>query len=294
MERQIVKRSVGTHDGSFHADEVTACALLLLFNLVDRNKIVRTRDLPALLNCEFVCDVGGVYEPSNKLFDHHQACYDGSLSSAGMILAYLKDSAIITPKAYNFFNESLILGVDAVDNGREAPRAGICNYSQVVSNFTPIIYDADKQSQNEAFFQALDFSLGHLERLWKRYCYILSCREIVKGVMDEAKECLLFERGIPWLEPFFELGGREHPASFIIMPSGGHWKLRGIPPTYDRRMEVRFPLPESWAGLIEEELQAVSGISGAVFCHKGRFISVWKTKEDALTALKIVLKKNSG
>ena len=37
MEKdQIRPRSFGTHDGSFHADEVTACALLLLFDLIDR------------------------------------------------------------------------------------------------------------------------------------------------------------------------------------------------------------------------------------------------------------------
>src|SRR5262245_37911373 len=90
MNERKIKRSFGTHDGSFHADEVTACALLLLFDLIDRDKIVRTRDSMILGTCEFVCDVGGLYNPSKKLFDHHQAEYTGSLSSAGMILEYLK------------------------------------------------------------------------------------------------------------------------------------------------------------------------------------------------------------
>jgi uncharacterized UPF0160 family protein len=56
-------RSFGTHDGSFHGDEVTACALLLLFNLIDKDKIVRTRDMAVLGRCEYICDVGGVYDP---------------------------------------------------------------------------------------------------------------------------------------------------------------------------------------------------------------------------------------
>jgi uncharacterized UPF0160 family protein len=47
-ESMKIPRSVGTHDGTFHADEVTACALLLLFDLVDGNKIVRTRQLDQL------------------------------------------------------------------------------------------------------------------------------------------------------------------------------------------------------------------------------------------------------
>ncbi len=52
-------RSVGIHDGTFHADEVTACALLILFDLVDIKHIVRTRDPELLANCEYVCDVWG-------------------------------------------------------------------------------------------------------------------------------------------------------------------------------------------------------------------------------------------
>ena len=107
--------------------------------------------------------------------------------------------------------------------------------------------------------------------------------------MKQYRECLIFDKGLPWLENFFDLGGIKHPALFVIMPSGSHWKLRGIPPSYESRMQVRLPLPEAWAGLLENDLKRVSGIQGAVFCHKGRFTSVWETKEDALKALEYVL-----
>lgn len=60
----LVPRSFGTHDGSFHADEVTACSLLLLFDLIDREKIKRTRDPEELARCDYVCDVGGIYDPN--------------------------------------------------------------------------------------------------------------------------------------------------------------------------------------------------------------------------------------
>ena len=32
-------------------------------------------------------------------------------------------------------------------------------------------------------------------------------------------------------------------------------------------------------------------IPGAIFCHKGRFISVWETKDDVQKALNLILKK---
>src|SRR6185295_2477153 len=91
-QKMQLSRSFGTHNGSFHADEVTAASLLLLFRLIDRDKIHRTRDPAVLATCEYVCDVGGVYEPVLKRFDHHQATYKGPLSSAGMVLLYLKDT----------------------------------------------------------------------------------------------------------------------------------------------------------------------------------------------------------
>jgi len=75
------------------------------------------------------------------------------------------------------------------------------------------------------------------------------------------------------------------------MPTGKQWKLRGIPPSYEKRMQVRLPLPKEWAGLIDDELKEKSQISGAIFCHKGQFISVWETKEDAIKACDYILKK---
>jgi uncharacterized UPF0160 family protein len=142
-----------------------------------------------------------------------------------------------------------------------------------------------------AFIDAFQFARDHLSRLWRRHQYIQSCREIVAQSMLEAKDCLIFDKSIPWLESFFELDGENHSAKFVIMPSGSHWKLRGIPPNLENRMKVRVPLPQEWAGLLDEELKSVTGINGAIFCHKGRFISVWETRDDALKALEYVLNR---
>lgn len=291
MNESPIPRSVGTHNGTFHADEVTACALLILFGLVDRDQIYRTRDPEVLARCEFVCDVGGIYEPEEKAFDHHQSDYQGELSSAGMVLLYLKEKRCLTDADYKLLRRYLIMGIDAHDNGVEPPLPGVCTFSHVISNFTPIVYDAPEEQQNLAFQEALDFTLGHLRRMMERRRYQMSMRDVVDRRMREDKDCLMFDQPVPWLDLFFELGGERHSARFLVMPSGKHWKLRGIPPTFARRMEVRQPLPKEWAGLLAEDLRRVTGIPGAVFCHKGRFISVWETKEDALKALEYVLRR---
>lgn len=284
-------RSFGTHDGSFHADEVTACSLLLLFDRIDKNKIVRTRDPELLARCEYVCDVGGVYNPGLKRFDHHQVEYRGSLSSAGMVLLSLKEKGVIDQHLYDAFNHGLILGVDAHDNGVAKLEVGTTSFSQVVSNFMPIDHDASAEEMNRAFFSAVDFVVGYLDRFKQRFTYTRSCETLVREKMAAGGQALIFDRSIPWMDNFFDLGGEVHPAQFVIMPSGGHWKLRGIPPTLSERMKVRKPLPESWAGLHAEDLHKASGIHGAIFCHKGRFISIWETKEAALKALHIALKR---
>jgi len=282
-------RSFGTHDGSFHADELSACALLLVFDLIDRDKIRRTRDPETLEKCEYVCDVGGVYDPETKRFDHHQLDYSGSLASAGMIWKYLRDRGVVDPDLYSYVNDMIIIGIDAHDNGKVMHEPGVATFSHVIAGFAPISHSAGRKEQDEAFFQALDFATGHFDRMIRRYHYIRACKEKVASAMEPKGKALIFDEPMPWQDNFFDLGGEQHPALFVVMPSGNHWKLRGIPPNSHDRMGVRMPLPESWAGLRDEQLKKVSGVEGAIFCHKGRFISVWETKEDALKALSEVL-----
>ncbi|MBF8262433.1 MAG: hypothetical protein HW387_98 [Parachlamydiales bacterium] len=291
MDSKIILRSFGTHDGSFHADEVTACSLLLLFKKIDADKIFRTRRSAILAQCEYVCDVGGEYNPMKKRFDHHQSGYRGSLSSAGMVLQYLKESGCIEPSLYDYFNEVLIMGVDAHDIGVAKVEIGTSSFSQVVSNFMPIEYEASDEEMLKAFWRAVGFVVEYLDRLRQRHDYILKCKAIVREKMNAGGNVLIFDAPIPWMENFFEMNGDVHPAEFVIMPAGPHWKLRGIPPNMADRMKVRHPLPEKWAGLHDEDLQKVSGIEGAVFCHKGRFISIWKTREDAIKAFHLAMEK---
>lgn len=287
-------RSCAVHSGSFHADEVTAVALLIECGVIDRDKVIRTRDKNRIASCEFVCDVGGEYIPEAKRFDHHQVEYTGGLSSAGMVLKYLKDAKLIDPNQAEYLDRTLVHGVDLIDNGDYKPIKGVCTFSGVVASYVPVSYEATDEELDRAFFEALDFVSAFIKRTIEKFRYIQSCKDVVASAMETMDKCLVFDRPIPWLESFFELGGKDHPAHFIIMPAGEHWKLRGIPPTYDDRMNVRTPLKKEWAGLMNDELKKVTGIEGAIFCHKGLFISIWKTKKDAFLALRTCIKTSSA
>lgn len=283
-----IPRSVGTHDGSFHADEVTACALLIMFDLVDENKIVRTRDPQKLAQCEYVCDVGGRYSKEHKRFDHHQVSYTGSWSSAGMVLDYLHGLGFLSHDEYEYLNNTLVHGVDEQDNGRFFSKEGFCSFSDIIKIYNPL---EEGGNTDKEFFFALRFAIDLLTRLREKFCYDRVCRDIVKQVMEKESVCLRFDRPLAWQENFFSLGGESHPAAFVSFPCSDQWILRGIPPTLDRRMEVRIPFPEEWAGLLGDQLVQATGIPGAIFCHKGLFLSVWDSQESCEEALNLVLKQ---
>ncbi|MGR3973510.1 MAG: MYG1 family protein [Candidatus Rhabdochlamydia sp.] len=282
-------RFLGTHDGSFHADEVTAAALLAVFNCIDSHQIIRSRKESELRDCEYVCDVGGIYDPSSKRFDHHQAGYEGRLSSAGMILIDLLERKIIDEKVFSFLRDAFVKGVDDHDNGRSNYEVGVSTFSHVIAQFVPPSYDASSEEMRGAFDAAVTFTIGHIQRLLNRFFYVKACEARVHEVMQTSSHVLIFDEAMPWIDIFFENQGESHPALFVIMPADTHWKLRGIPPHTLDRMNVRKPLPLAWSGLMGDELKEMSQIEGAIFCHKGRFISIWETKEDALKALQKVL-----
>ncbi len=288
----MIKRSLATHDGVFHADEVTACALLLINNLIDKDLIYRTRDNKIIAQCEYVCDVGKIFDPKNKKFDHHQLTYAGNLSSAGMVLKYLFDFKYIDKDLYDYFNDNLIKGIDDFDNGKMNFDHSVCSFSQVIANFLPVKYGASPNEQDDAFFEALDFIIAHLNRMKHRFEYRQTCKDKIEIEMKKNKKYLVFDEPLPWLENFFLLGGKDHPALFVIMPTEKSWKLRCIPPSFEDSMNMRLPLPEEWKGLHDEDLVKATNIKGAIFCHKSRFISIWNTKEDAVKAMHIVFKKN--
>jgi uncharacterized UPF0160 family protein len=81
------------------------------------------------------------------------------------------------------------------------------------------------------------------------------------------------------------MGGAGHRTEFVIHPGpDGSWRAAAIPPKLDSFAQKR-SLPEAWAGLTDADLEAVTGVEGARFCHKNRFITVFETREGLLRAM---------
>jgi hypothetical protein len=67
---------IGTHSGSFQADEAMGVWMLRQVSDYRNSKVVRSRDLKVLDTLDIVIDVGGVYDHSKLRYDHHQRGYD--------------------------------------------------------------------------------------------------------------------------------------------------------------------------------------------------------------------------
>ena len=78
---------------------------------------------------------------------------------------------------------------------------------------------------------------------------------------------------------------------FVIYPREvykNYWAVKAVrndPKTFINRKDF----PKSWAGLRDEELQKISGVSDAIFCHRGLFLAVAKTKEGAIKLAQIAV-----
>jgi len=67
---------IGTHSGTFQADEAMGVWMLRQLPSYRNSKVVRSRDLDVLNQLDIVIDVGGTYDHDKLRYDHHQRDYD--------------------------------------------------------------------------------------------------------------------------------------------------------------------------------------------------------------------------
>ena len=77
---------------------------------------------------------------------------------------------------------------------------------------------------------------------------------------------------------------------FVIYPRthDNFWGIRTVkenPRTFINKKD----LPNSWAGLRDEELHKITGVKDAVFCHRALFMAVAKSKEGAIKLAELAL-----
>ncbi|XP_076860625.1 MYG1 exonuclease [Brachyhypopomus gauderio] len=312
---------IGTHNGTFHCDEVLACYFLRQLPEYKDAEVSRTRDPAELAKCDVVVDVGGVYDPSQHRYDHHQRSFVETfnslcpekpwvtkLSSAGLVylhfgrrilssLTHLSEDSRELETLYGKLYENFVEEVDAVDNGisqcdGEARYTISTTLSARISHLNPR-WNSKCQDTEEGFHKAMALvEAEFLDRLDYYQNAWLPARGLVEDAIQTRHKVdptgevvVLAQGGCPWKEHLFSLEKElkvEVPIKFVLYPDqSGQWRIQCVPAGINT-FQNRLSLLEEWRGVRDDDLSQLSGIPDCVFVHASGFIGGNKTKEGAL------------
>lgn len=288
-----------THSGGFHADELLSSVILT--RLFPTAELIRTRDKAWITPAadRIIYDVGGGFDPTAQIFDHHQRPNplreDGQpYSSFGLIWAhYGRDylRAMQVPDhdidaIWASFDRGFVLPVDLVDNGAVSPSeagplfAGL-TLPVLLESLKTVFDDNEAGADDRAFQAALPVARAFVEAQVKRKAAKLRAETMVMAAIEAAGQGRVLE--LPMGMPFragIDKAGADH-LLFAVSPRGDDWTLSTIR-VGDDSFENRADLPAAWAGLTDKALEAASGVVGSKFCHNGRFIAVASSRDAVL------------
>lgn len=290
-----------THDGSFHTDDIFACATLSL--MLDKKQepftIIRTRDEEIINSGDYVFDVGGIYNAKLDRFDHHQVGGAGrrenGIEYAAFGLVWKKFGIKIcgSQKILDAVDLRLVVSIDAFDNGIDLYKNNFGNIfpytiNDVMSIFSrTALEDDDKDGQ---FLKALVWAKEILEREIKKASDQTEITRIIRSFYDKSKDKRLIVIDKPKVSRFeiWEALQEFPEPLFVVYGDKEDWSvvaMRGEMNTFGNRKN----LPKPWAGLRDEELQNVSGVRDAKFCHRNLFMAVAESKEGAIKLAQIAV-----
>jgi uncharacterized UPF0160 family protein len=286
-------KTIVTHNGNFHADDVFSVAALK--SIFSSFTLIRTRDLEIIAKADIVIDVGGEYDPENGRFDHHQRGGAGErdngipFSSLGLIWQkYGLEICNGNQDVANALDAGLVSTIDAIDCGHVKGVSEGISLSQTISMFNPT-WQEDSHFDT-CFDEAVDFASRVLTRFIAAASGGISAKTIVATAIENAQDprVIVLEKYTPWKRTVHALTDK---ALYMIYPSQtGQWRIQTVP-IEPGSFEDRRPLPKEWAGLSDKALQDVTGIDDAMFCHNGLFIAGAESFESTMKMAAMALQE---
>lgn len=285
------KKKVITHSGSFHTDDVFACATLVLW--LEKNnenwKIIRTRDSQIIKKGDFVVDVGGIYDEDKNLFDHHQSVGAGTrengipYASFGLVWKKFGNEISGGKRVANEIDNLLVASVDAIDNGFDfyvKKIKGIENFS--VGNVISFLFNGEDKDQN--FNKAVMFSKEILQKIIGSVKKSVERREKIEEFYKNSKnkEILVLEERASRSDVWLALCNFTEPIYIVYQGlNDDNWRVLANRISMDSFMS-RKPFPSEWGGLDREMFIKISGVSDAIFCHRSLFLAEARSREGAI------------
>ncbi|MDQ5883276.1 MAG: hypothetical protein QG654_189 [Patescibacteria group bacterium] len=296
------KKTLVTHNGGFHSDDIFACAVLQIYldQKGESYKIIRTRDLGLISKGDFVFDVGGGYNPDKNRFDHHQKGGAGlrengvPYAAFGLVWKTFGVKICGDEKSAQEIDRKFVQPIDANDNGIDVYKSNIENISPITfQDIAGAYYPEEGSNENDyfdAFVKLSDLAKNILEKSILKIKKQSEVNSYMKNLYEnsEDKRFLVVDRfygRFAVTVGAFDLS----EVLYVVYPSSkgqNDWNVVATRKSPDS-MESKKPFSENWAGLSGSDLQKTSGVPGAKFCHNGRFLCVAENKQDAIALAKL-------
>ena len=283
-----------THAGTFHADEIFAT--LILSKIIPGITLIRLPEFGKEENTLAKQNVI-VYDIGGGKYDHHQLGGNGirengvKYAACGLIWKSYgrellrKYEVKELDYTLDYIDRNLIQFIDANDNGQlQKLQADYSNVhlSHIVSLFNPK-WDEDVDSDIN-FMRALNVCEIIFDEFLNDTVSKMKAKDLVDNAIENSKQgIMILDEFAPWKE--FLLNSKNEKAkniNFAVFPSSrGGYNVYAVPLELGS-FENRKSLPVSWRGLRDTELQKITGVKTARFCHNAGFICSADSKEGAL------------
>lgn len=277
-----------THPGVFHADEILAIALL---SIVEEKEIaeldiIRTRDVQLLESAKadlttYVLDVGGVCNAVLRCYDHHHRDFD-LLNKAGTKFSTF---GLIVQAFRPYFDsevwrelEDFAIKVDNHDNGVK-----VFDEVRWISDFNSIGIGTE-----EAFLAVLTAARNWLRgKLASWEAKVAQDLAVVKAIAEAGNNpVVVSDEYIPVDERLNALD----TARLLVFPGqSGGWNIQTLNVGIEKDFSQRCPAPEDWRGRSEFQVENIN----VTFCHAGGFLTVAKSKDDAIKLANLIVQYNA-
>lgn len=294
LTKNIEEANCITHNGTFHCDEVFST--IMFSKLLPEVIVCRTSDLEKANSDQYIYDVGG------GELDHHQFGGNGErdngvkYSSCGLVWKKFGKEIIkkYTEKdideIWKMIDKNLIQCIDAGDNG-QIPDINVdyrlVQAASIISEFNPN-WDEDIDPDVK-FEEAVKLAETVFDNSMKSSISKMRAKSKVDMAINDSKDGIMtLEKFLPWKEFLLESdSSKAKLINFVIFPSNrGGYNIYTVPEKLGS-FTSRKLFPKEWAGLKDKELQKVTTVETARFCHNKCFICAVDTKDDALKLAKI-------
>ena len=292
LVRDIYEANCITHSGTMHTDDIFSTAFLDLY--LGNIKVFRTTDIPLDINKDVI-----IYDIGRGKFDHHQEDAlkrENGITYCGFGLLWKEFGRDFLERrdienvedVFNAFDKDLVEAIDADDNGVfpkiDAPYK-VKTLSEVFKLFNPGYKSG--QYESDQFKKAVTFAKVVIEEeLLSVIGKVIAKEQVLKALEKKENHTIYLEEYMPYEQTILQTESA-NDVYFAVYPSNrGGYGIKTIPISQEDHNK-RLDFPEKWAGLVDEELENVSGIKGLRFCHATRFLATC----DSLETAKLVIEK---